>query len=45
VVQGGTDMRFTTNQFGALEICLNDNNLADNKLGYQIDIEVDQLGP
>lgn len=45
VVQGGKDVQFTTTGAGALEICLNDNNLSDNRGGYEIDIGVDQLGP
>jgi len=45
VVQGGTDVRFTTTKAGSLEICINDNKLSDNSGGYQIDIGVDQLEP
>jgi hypothetical protein len=45
VVQGGTNMSFTTTVPGALEVCVNDDTLANNSLGYEVDITVDQLGP
>jgi hypothetical protein len=45
VVQGGTNMQFTTTQSGPLEFCLNDDNLTDNAGGYQVDVSLDQLGP
>jgi hypothetical protein len=45
VFQGGTDERFTSTQTAPLEICINDDNLTDNRGGYQINITTDQLGP
>ena len=45
VVQGGTNVSFTTTQKGVLEICINDDSPSNNKGGYQINISVDQLGP
>ncbi len=43
--QGGTDVRFTTTQSGALEFCLNDELTRNYGGGYVIHVEVDQLGP
>jgi hypothetical protein len=45
VVQGGTNVQFTTTREANLEFCVNDNNLSDNKGGYQINVSVNQLGP
>ena len=45
IFQGGTNVQFTTTRTAPLELCLNDDNLADNKGGYNIDITADQLGP
>jgi hypothetical protein len=45
VVQGGTNMSFTTTDAGSLEVCLNDDDITNNTGGYQINISVDQLGP
>jgi hypothetical protein len=44
-VQGGSNMSFTSNVDGRLEICLNDHDMTNNSGGYQINIRVDQLGP
>lgn len=44
VVQGGTNMQFTTTDTGLLEICLNDPDMSNNNGGYEIDISIDQLG-
>ena len=44
--QGGTDVRFTPAQNAMLEICLNDDAPTRNRTGgYEIHIEVNQLGP
>ena len=48
VEQGGTDVRFTTTSSASLEICLNDDDIARTRRGgggYEIHIQVDQLGP
>lgn len=47
VVQGGTNVQFTTTASGPLEFCLNDgdNNLTNNEGGFDVTISVDQLGP
>lgn len=45
VFQGGMKAQFMSTQNAPLEICLNDDNLADNIGGYEIDITTDQLGP
>jgi hypothetical protein len=47
VVQGGTDVQFTTTTSGSLAFCLNDhdNDVTNNFGGYIIQISVDQLGP
>jgi hypothetical protein len=45
VVQGGTNMSFTTTDAGSLEICLNDTDMSNNTGGYMVNISVDQLGP
>lgn len=42
VVQGGTDMSFVTNTGGLLEVCVNDDQLADNTGGWGIGIDVDE---
>ncbi len=42
VVQGGTDMNFTTNQGGHLEVCVNDERLDDNTGAWGIEISVDE---
>jgi hypothetical protein len=43
VVQGGTDVRFTTtNQSSDLEFCINDNNQSDNSGAWFVKIEVDE---
>ena len=47
--QGPTDpfreTRFTTNQAGPLEVCVNDNALSDNSGGWGVIISIDDLGP
>ena len=47
VVQGGTNAQFTTTASGPLEFCLNDgdNDLTNNRGGFDVTISVDQLGP
>lgn len=45
IFQGGTNVKFTSTTAAPLELCINDDNLTDNHGGYDIDIEVDQLGP
>ena len=45
VVQGGTNMRFTTNQTGPLEFCVNEPNPMAGVGGYEIHIRADELGP
>jgi hypothetical protein len=45
VVQGGTDVRFTTTGNGRLEICQNDDRISDNVGGWGLNITVDELGP
>jgi hypothetical protein len=34
IVQGGTNMSFTTNQGGLLQLCVNDEQLNDNTGGW-----------
>jgi len=47
MVQGGTNVQFTTTSSGPLLFCLNDgdNNVTNNLGGFIIEISVDQLGP
>ena len=45
VAPGGTDTRFTTTEAGTLQVCVNDNNPSDNRGGYEIHFDVDELGP
>jgi hypothetical protein len=47
LVQGGTNVQFTTTASGALEFCLNDGDLRldNNKGGFEVTLSVDQLGP
>ena len=42
VVQGGTNMSFTTNQSGPLELCVNDHDLANNGGAWGVFITVDE---
>jgi hypothetical protein len=42
VEQGGTNVMITTNQVGALEVCVNDDNLADNSGAWGVHVEVDE---
>ena len=42
VVQGGTNVSFTTNQAGLLEICVNDSDLFNNTGAWGLHIEVDE---
>lgn len=44
VVQGGTNVTFTTNQAGPLEVCVNDSDLWNNTGAWGLIIEVDELG-
>jgi hypothetical protein len=44
VVQGGTDVTFTTNQAGPLEICVNDDSLSNNTGAWGLIIDVDESG-
>ena len=44
IVQGGTNVTFTTNQAGPLEICVNDGKLSDNSGAWGITIDVDETG-
>ena len=41
VVQGGTDVTFTVDQGGILELCANDNVLGGTSLAWQVSISVD----
>jgi hypothetical protein len=47
LIQGGTNVQFTTSSSGTLEFCLNDGDmrLDNNKGGLQVTLSVDQLGP
>lgn len=45
LVQGGTNMQFTTNESGPLELCVNEPNPRSGSGGYEIQISTDQLGP
>lgn len=42
VVQGGTDTSFTVNQSGPLELCMNDDILADNTGAWGVFLFVDE---
>ena len=42
VEQGGASARFTVNQAGPLEICVNDTKLSDNHGAWRVDITVDE---
>lgn len=44
VIQGGTDVTFTSAWNGTLEFCVNDDNRSDNSGGWRIEIEVDESG-
>jgi hypothetical protein len=44
VVQGDTYVRFETERTGPLEFCLNDDDMTDNRGGYELHVQVDQLG-
>jgi hypothetical protein len=44
IVQGDTYVRFETVRTGPLEICLNDDDMTDNLGGYELQVQVDQLG-
>ena len=44
VVQGGTNVTFTTSQTGPLEICVNDSDLFNNTGAWGLNIEVDESG-
>ena len=44
VVQGGTDVTFTTNQAGPLEVCVNDDSLSNNTGAWGLIIDVDESG-
>jgi hypothetical protein len=44
VVQGGTNVTFTTRRAGPLEICVNDSDLFNNTGGWGLNIEVDESG-
>jgi hypothetical protein len=41
-VQGGTNMSFVTNQGGLLEVCVNDDQIADNTGAWGIGISIDE---
>lgn len=47
VIQGGTNTQFTTTTGGTLMFCLNDgdNDLTNNKGGFDVTLSADQLGP
>jgi len=45
VVQGGTNMSFTTTQTGPLEFCVNEPNPRKGVGGYEIHIRADEMGP
>lgn len=45
IVQGGTNMSFTTNQTAPLEFCVNEPNSLGGVGGYEIHIRADELGP
>lgn len=45
VFQGGTDERFTITNGGVLELCQNDLDSSDNSGSWQVNIELDELGP
>jgi len=44
VVQGGTDVTFTTTQAGPLEVCVNDDSLSNNTGAWGLLIDVDESG-
>lgn len=44
VVQGGSDVRFTLNQAGPLEVCINDNILSDNRGAWRVELSADERG-
>ncbi len=45
VLQGGTNMNFTTNQTGPLEFCVNEPHPREGVGGYSIYVRTDSLGP
>lgn len=45
LVQGGTNVQFTTNQSAGLELCVNEPNPKAGVGGYTVQISTDQLGP
>jgi hypothetical protein len=47
VIQGGTNTQFTTTTGGTLMFCLNDgdNDLTNNRGGFDVTLSADQLGP
>jgi len=45
LVQGGTNVQFTTNQSAPLELCVNEPTPTAGHGGYQVNISTDQLGP
>lgn len=42
VEQGGTNKTITTSQVGALEVCVNDDNIADNSGAWGVHVEIDE---
>jgi hypothetical protein len=42
VAQGGNNTSFTANQSGPLELCMNDDNLADNTGGWTVNVTADE---
>jgi len=44
IVQGGTNVTFTTNQAGPLEVCVNDSDLFNNTGAWGLMIDIDESG-
>lgn len=42
VGQGWTNATFTTNQAGPLEVCVNDDHVADNSGAWGVHVEIDE---
>lgn len=44
IEQGGANATFTVRQPGPLELCINDNQLADNRGAWRVEISADERG-
>lgn len=44
IVQGGTNVTFTTNQAGPLEVCVNDSDLFNNTGAWGLILDIDESG-